>query len=95
MYSVGCEDWPGPKNIEERIGSYPVTAIGTLLSLNLDISLYLLHHAQNARREPLCGNGLDEAHAMYGERANECRRLLMEVRVVSGKRASGTGTADY
>jgi hypothetical protein len=60
-------------------GSRRVTALRTLSSLNLLISLYLLHHTQNARREPLCGNGLNDAHAMYKERANECQRLWMKL----------------
>jgi hypothetical protein len=94
MYSVGYEDQSGPKDLEGRIGGYLVTALRTLSSLNLDISLYLLHHTQNARRDPLCGNGLDEAYTMYEERANECRRLWMKVRAVSERRASITGAAD-
>jgi hypothetical protein len=75
MYSVGCEHQPSPKNLEGRIRSHLVTTLRTLSSLNLDISPYLLHHTQNARCDPLYGNGLDEAYTMYVERANECRRL--------------------
>ena len=94
MYFVGRKDQPGAEDLEERIGNYLVTALRTLSSLNLDISLYLLHHTQNVRRDPLGENGLDEAYTMYEERANECRRLWMRVRAVSEKRASITGTTD-
>ena len=94
MYSVGHEYEPSAEDLEERIRSYLVTALRTLSSLNLDISLYLLHHTQDVRRDPFGGNGLDEVYTMYEERANECRRLWMKIRAASEKRASITGAAD-
>jgi len=94
MYSAGREYQPSPEDLEERIRSYLVTALRTLSSLNLDISLYLLHHNQDIRRDPLGEGGLDDAYTMYEERSNECRRLWMKVRAVSEKRTSVTGAVD-
>jgi hypothetical protein len=82
MYSVWCEDQPSPKGAEGRIESYLVTALRTLSSLSLDISLHPLHHTQDARRDPLCGYGPGGAYNMYEERANEYRRLWVKVRAV-------------
>jgi len=88
MHSGSHKKQPGPKELEERIKTYLLTALGTLSSLNLDISLYLLHHVRNVRREPFGENDLDETYAMYEERANNCHRLWMQLRATSEQRAS-------
>lgn len=95
MDSAGCKDQCSTEDLEQRIRDYLFSALRTLHSLHLDISVYLLHHkAQNVRRDPLSGNGLDDLYTMYEERANECRRLWMKVRAVSEQRTSTTGAAD-
>ena len=84
---------PSPEELERRIKGYLLAALRALNPLQLDISLYLLHHGQNARRDPFGGNDLDEVYAMYEERANNCRRLWMKLRVSSEKQASLTKAA--
>jgi len=81
---------PSPKELEQRIKGYLLAALRALSPLQLDISLYLLHHGQNARRDPFGGNDLDEVYTMYEERANDCRRLWMKLRASSEKQASLT-----
>lgn len=83
------------KDLEKKINESLLSALHTLHTAQLDISLYLLHHnTQDIRRDPLSGNGLDEVYSMYEERANECRRLWMKVRALSEKRISTTGPAE-
>lgn len=79
-----------PKELEKRIKGYLLAALHTLTHLQFDVSLYLLHHGQNARRDPFGGNDLDEVYTMYEERANDCRRLWMKLRASSEKQASVT-----
>jgi len=94
MDSAGRKDQCSAEVLEKRIRDYLLSALRTLHSLHLDISMYLLHHnVQNVRRDPLIGNGLDDIYTMYEERANECRRLWMKVRAVSEQRTSTTGAA--
>ena len=88
MHSGGHEEQPGPKELEDRINSYLLTALRTVSSLNLDISLYLILYVRNARRDPFGGNDLDGAYTMYEEQANNCRRLWMQLRAASEKRNS-------
>lgn len=90
MYPVGRKDSPSLKELESRIKDYLLAALQTLASLNVDISLYLYHHehaTQNARRDPLGGNGLDEAFNLYEQQANDCHRWWMRLRIASEKRA--------
>jgi len=94
MYSGRHEDQPGPKELEERIRNYLLTALRTLTSLNLDISLYHFYHIQNIGRDPFGGNGLDEAYTMYEEQARNCQRWWMKLRAASEKQASGMGAAN-
>ena len=94
MDSAGREDQCGTEDLEKRIRDYLFSALRTLHSLHLDIAMYLLHHNQDVRRDPLSGNGLDDIYTMYEERANECRRLWMKVRALSEQRASTTGAAE-
>jgi len=95
MDSAGRKDQCSFEDLETRIRDYLFSALRTLHSLHLDISVYLLHHnAQNVHRDPLSGNGLDDLYTMYEERANECRRLWMKVRAVSEQRTSTTRAAD-
>lgn len=92
MYSGGSDNKPDLKELGGRITNHLLTALQTLSSLNLDISLYLFHHTQNVRRDPFDGNGLDEAYTMYEERANDCRRLWMKLRAASAKQATWAET---
>ena len=90
MQPVGRKDGPSLKELEGKIKNYLLSALQTLASLNVDISLYLYHHehaTQNARRDPLGGNGLDEAYNLYEQQANDCRRWWMRLRIASEKRA--------
>ena len=94
MGSGELKDDPSPKDLEERIRGYLLAALHVLHPLHLDVSLYLLQHGQNARRDPFGGNDLDAVYNMYEERANECRRLWMKLRALSEKQASLMKTAD-
>lgn len=79
---------PSPEELEKRIKECLLAAFHTLHPLHVDISLYLLQHGQNTRRDPFGGNDLDKAYTMYEERANECRRLWMKLRASSERQAS-------
>ena len=90
MHPAGRKDDPSLRELEGRIKDYLLSALQTLASLNVDISLYLYHHdhtTQNAHRDPLGGNGLDEAYNLYEQQANDCRRWWMRLRTASEKRA--------
>jgi len=93
MSSDELKDEPSPKELERRIKGYLLAALRALNPLQLDVSLYLLHHGQNARRDPFGGNDLDEVYTMYEERSNDCRRLWMKLRASSERQASLKKTA--
>jgi len=88
MSSDEPKDEASPEELEKRIKGHLLAALHTITHLQLDISLYLLHHGQNSRRDPFGGNDLDQAYTMYEERANDCRRLWMKLRASSEKQGS-------
>jgi hypothetical protein len=79
--------------LEKEIRVGLLTALSTLSDLNLNISLYLLHHTKDDSPDPLHGNDLDAAYIMYEEKANDSRRLWMKVRAVSERRVSAAEAA--
>ena len=94
MDSAGCEDQRSVEDLEKTLENRLFSAFSTIHALQLDISMYLLHHnAQGVRRNPLSGNMLDDIYIAYEERANDCRRLWMKVRAMPEQRASTMGVA--